>query len=44
MIVNKNIQLTNLKDSFEKKIKEQVGVIDELKLFIQDLKDRYQHR
>ena len=44
IIANKNIKLTNLKNLLEKKIKEQIFVIDELNILNQTLKDNYHHR
>jgi len=44
IIINKNMQLTSLKDSLKKEIKEQSSKINELNLLIQKLKDSYHHR
>jgi len=44
IIANKNIQLLNLKELLEKKIKDQVDAIDGLTLINQELKDNYHRR
>ena len=44
IIANKNIQLINLQELLEEKIKDQVDVIDGLTLINQELKDNYHRR
>ena len=44
IMMNKNMQLISLKNSLEKKVKEQTNVIYELNLSIETIKDSYQRR
>ena len=44
VITNQNKELTSSKKLLDKKIKEQIDAMDELKLSIQTLKDNYHHR